>query len=169
MSAYLSGAEFGMPASCMVHRLANIAGVIEAGENCRIDAFVTITGRVKMGRNCHIGNGAAIFATHGVDVGDDTSISPAAQIFTTSFDKDTRYLANPMIDGKLYVSDPVVIGSRCIVGAGSVVLPGSVIDDDTCIGALSLVRSVENGKKFNTLKTPLTAGLWAGIPARRIA
>lgn len=140
-----------------IHRLANIVGELECGENCRIDAFVTITGRVKIGKNCHIGNGAAIFGTEGVEIGDDSSISPGAQIFTTSYDKDTRHLANPMSQNKHYAAASVSIGSRCIVGAGSVVLPGAHIADDSCIGALSLVKANHS------------SGLWAGIPVRRVA
>lgn len=156
-SPYLSGTEFGLPASCMVHRMANIAGSIKAGENCRIDAFVTVTGNVTLGDNCHLANGCAIFGTEGVEIGDDSSISPGAQIFTTSFDRKTRHRANPMVKDKAYGAAKVTIGARCIIGASSVVLPGAVVRDDTCIGALSLVRADH------------AAGLWAGIPVRRIA
>lgn len=150
---YLRGTQFGLPDSCLVHRLANIAGELEAGENCRIDAFVTITGKVKIGSNCHIGNGAAIFGMNGVEIGDDCSISPGAQVFTSTFDAATGYRANPMVEDKRYLSGPVRIGHRCIVGAGSVLLPSTVLANDVLIGALSLV------------KTNLPAGVYGGVPA----
>jgi maltose O-acetyltransferase len=35
---------------------------------------------------------------------------------------------------------PVVIGQRCYIGAGTVVLPGAVIGDEAIIGAGALVR-----------------------------
>jgi maltose O-acetyltransferase len=35
---------------------------------------------------------------------------------------------------------PVTIGARCYIGAGAIVLPGSVIGDDTIVGAGALVR-----------------------------
>jgi hypothetical protein len=35
---------------------------------------------------------------------------------------------------------PVVIGERCYIGAGAIVLPGAVIGDDAIIGAGALVR-----------------------------
>lgn len=111
------------------------------GENCRVDPFVTITGTVKIGNNVHIGVGACIFGTAGVDIGDNCSISPGAKIFTTSYDAETGYLANPQVEGKKYASGPVKIGDRCIVGANSVVLPNVSIGSDSLIGALSLVRN----------------------------
>lgn len=151
--SYLSGKSFGLPESCRVHRLANIAGKVTAGENCRIDAFVTITGKVKIGSNVHIGNAAAIFGVNGVEIGDDCSVSPGAQIFSSTFDATTGYRANPQLEEKRYRSGPVRIGHRCIVGAGSVVLPGVVLADGVLIGALSLV------------KTDLPAGVYGGVPA----
>ena len=150
---YLPGSQFGLPESCLVHRLANIAGSLEAGENCRIDAFVTITGKVRLGSNVHIGNGAAIFGVNGVEIGDDCSVSPGAQIFTSTFDAATGYRANPMVEDKRHHSGQVRIGHRCIVGAGSVVLPGVVLANGVLIGALSLV------------KTNLPAGVYGGVPA----
>lgn len=151
--SYMSGDKLGLPASCLVHCMANIAGEIEAGENCRIDAFVTITGKLKLGANVHIGNAAAIFGVYGVEIGDDCSVSPGAQIFTATYDASTGYRANPMVKDKRYLSAGVKIGHRCIVGAGSVVLPGVVLANDVLIGALSLV------------KTNLSAGIYGGVPA----
>lgn len=144
----------GLPESVAVHRLSNIAGELHAGENCRIDAFTTITGTVTLGKNVHIATGVSIFGGAGVAIGDDTSISPGAMIFTASFDRETGYRVNPQLADKKYSSGPVKIGARCIVGAGSVVLPNVTLDDDVLIGALSLV------------KRDLVAGLYAGAPVR---
>lgn len=125
----------------MINSLANIVGDLVHGENCRIDPFVTITGTVTLGHNVHIGVGACIFGTAGVVIGDNCSISPGAKIFTTSYDAETGHLANPQVKDKKYLSGPVRIGNRCIVGANSVVLPHVCIGDDSLIGALSLVRN----------------------------
>jgi acetyltransferase-like isoleucine patch superfamily enzyme len=155
MNDFYTGDQFGLHPSVKVHRLANIAGILDCGENSRIDAFVTITGKVKIGKNCHIGTGACIFGTDGAEIGDESSVSPGAKIFTGSFDAETRHLANPAIDSPVYFRGPVVIGKRCIVGCNSVILPNVVIDDDTCIGALTLV------------KANVSSGIYAGIPAKR--
>lgn len=155
MNDYISGDAFGLHESVMIHRLANIAGDVEFGENSRIDAFVTITGTVKAGKNCHIGNGVSIFGSEGVEIGDDSAISPGAKIFTGSFDAGTMYLGNPQVKNHDAIKGPVIIGDKCIVGANSVVLPNSIIGGNTCVGALSLV----NGH--------IASGIWAGIPAKR--
>lgn len=141
----------------MVHPLANIAGDLQMGENCRIDPYVTITGRVRLGNNVHLGVGACLFGSEGIEIGDDCSVSPGARIFTGTFDADTGYRANPQVCDKSYIVGPVHIGNRCIVGSGSVVLPGVTLADDVLIGALSLV------------KADLKAGLYAGTPARKIS
>ena len=100
---------------------------------------MTITGTVTLGNNVHIGVGACIFGSEGVFIGDDTSISPGAKIFTGTYDVETGHLANPQLKNKVYAKGPVHIGSRCIIGANSVVLPCS-IEDDVLVGALSLVK-----------------------------
>jgi acetyltransferase-like isoleucine patch superfamily enzyme len=140
----------------MINKLANIVGELEMGDNCRIDAFVTITGHVKIGNNVHIGTGVCIFGTHGVEIGDDCSISPGAKIFTSTYDSDTGYLANPQLKNKQTIDGPVKIGNRCIVGANSVVLPNVVLEDEVLIGCLSLV------------KTDLPRGIYAASPVREI-
>lgn len=142
----------------MIDPLANVGhAFLETGRNCRIDAFATITGRVTIGRDCHIGTGVSIHGGDGVEIGDETSISPGARIFTATFDRDTGHRANPQLGERMVAKRaPVKIGSRCIVGANSVVLPGSVLDDDVLIGALSLVTG------------HLSAGLYAGSPLRKL-
>lgn len=153
--SYISGEKFGTHPNSKVHVLANIVGKIRGGENCRIDAFVTITGNILLGKNCHIGVGACLFGSDGIIVCDDSGVSPGAKIFTGSFDAETMYLGNPMVEESKTLSGPVFLGNRVIIGANSVVLPNARVADDTCVGALSLVKGEISG------------GLWAGIPAKR--
>jgi acetyltransferase-like isoleucine patch superfamily enzyme len=51
----------------------------------------------------------------------------------------------------------VRIGSRVLVGAGAKVLPGVRIGDDVVVGAGAVVRGDLE-----------TAGVYAGVPARRV-
>lgn len=151
---YAAGSAYGLPESCRVHRLANIAGRLRAGENCRIDAFTTITGDVRIGERVHIGTGAAIFGTGGVTIGDGTSVSPGAKIFSATEDPESGLASNPMLDPRYARTAPVIIGARAVIGANSVVLPGICVGDDTLVGALSLVNAT------------LPAGwICAGVPA----
>lgn len=140
----------------MISELANIVGELDCGWNCRIDPFVTITGKVRLGNNVHIGIGACIFGSEGVEIGNDCSISPGAKLFTGSFDGETGHKANPQLADKTYKKGSIKIGDRCIVGANSVVLPDVELSDDVLIGALSLV------------KTSLSSGLYAGTPVRKL-
>lgn len=142
----------------MIDPLANVGhAFLTTGANCRVDAFAVITGRVALGDKCHVGTGASILGGEGVEIGDETSVSPGARIFTATFDRETGHRANPQLgDGMVATRAPVKIGARCIVGTGSIVLPGTVMDDDVLIGALSLVKG------------HLTAGMYAGSPLRKI-
>lgn len=141
----------------LIHELANIAGDVDVGPSTRIDAYATITGRVIIGARCHIGPGVGIFGSAGVTIGDECSLSAGSRIFTGTFDRRTGYKANPMLADKVYAEGPVVMGSRCILGCNSVILPNVTLADDVLIGALCLV------------KHNLAAGLYAGIPVHHVA
>jgi len=51
----------------------------------------------------------------------------------------------------------VHIGRHVVIGSGSVVLPGAVLEDGVAVGALSLMRG--HCPAF---------GIYAGVPARRL-
>ena len=142
----------------MIHPLANIAGKVTVGEGSRIDAFVTITGRVTIGRNVHISTGACIFGGEGVEIGDYSAVSVQAKIFTATEDLSGESFVNPTVDhDRSPRKAPISIGRHCVVGAGSVLLPGAKFHDGACCGALSLV------------KEPLASwSIYAGTPARYI-
>ena len=140
----------------IVHRLANIAGDVRLGDGTRVDAFVTITGRVNVGRNVHISTGACIFGGEGVEIGDYSAVSVQAKILTATEDLSGESFVNPTVDhDRAPIRAPIRIGRHCVVGAGSVLLPGADMPDGACLGALSL------------LKAPLAPwSINAGAPAR---
>jgi len=158
--AYLNGDQFGLPASCKVHRLANIAtDKLHCGEHCRIDAFVTITGDVRLGAAVHLGTGCGIWGGYGVRIGTGTSISPGAKIFSATEDVGSVLKSNPQLPGRAFKWVKVRIGAFCVIGSGTVLLPGSVIGHEVVIGALSLVKGdidIDSG------------GVYAGSPVRFI-
>lgn len=69
-------------------------------------------------------------------------------------------MTNPTISDEFthVIDAPVTIGKHAIVGAGSVILPGSILESGVAVGALSLVKG--RCKEF---------GVYFGIPARRIS
>ena len=141
MTNYLPGTEFGLPASTLVHRWANIAGTLTCGEHCRIDAFVTITGTVELGDRVHIGAGAALFGTEGIKIGSGTSISPGAKIFSASEDVRSVRVSNPQALDRAAVRGAVRVGKCSVIGANAVVLSGVIVGHGSVVAALTVVPS----------------------------
>ena len=141
VSDYLPGTDFGLPASTLVHRWANIAGTLTCGEHCRIDAFVTITGTVGLGDRVHIGAGAALFGTAGIKIGSGTSISPGAKVFSASEDVHSVRVSNPQALDRATVSGAVRVGKCSVIGANAVVLPGVIVGHGSVVAALTVVPS----------------------------
>lgn len=75
-----------------------------------------------------------------ISIGDDTVIGPGVQIL--SHDATTRRQLGYSIVAR------VTIGARVFVGAGSILLPGTSIGDDTIIGAGSVLRGEIPGGKL---------------------
>lgn len=72
-------------------------------------------------------------------------------------DHDVRVGAFSHVAPGAVLGGAAQIGARVLIGAGAVVLPGVSVCDDTVIGAGSVVSA-----------HVLTAGTWAGVPARRL-
>lgn len=143
----------------LVHKTANLAGEIALGEGTRIDAFVTLTGRVRIGRRCHISTGACVFGGAGFEMGDYSGLSVGVKAFTATEDLSGEWMLHPTVPAEYRrpIEAPLVIGRHCSVGAGSVLLPGALLYDGACTGALTLVKQ----------SLPEWT-IWAGIPARFI-
>jgi dTDP-4-amino-4,6-dideoxy-D-glucose acyltransferase len=156
------GLRFG--SDVKVHRSVEIFGGehISIGRDTRIDCFAVITAgphEVSIGEGVHLGIGCSLLGTAGITIGDFTSLSPRVSIFSTSDDFTGPHLAGPTVPAsyRQVHSEEVEIGPLAVIGAGSVVLPGSRVGRGASVGALSLVRSsIEPG------------AVAAGIPARTI-
>jgi galactoside O-acetyltransferase len=68
-------------------------------------------------------------------------------------------MTNPTVPEQFTNVDhrPVVIGRNCIIGAGSVILPGITMQNGVAVGALSLIS-----KDCNEFT------IYSGVPARRV-
>lgn len=133
---------------------------IEIGDFSRIDDFCVISGKVKMGRNVHI----AVFCNvaggdEGITIDDFSGVAYGSNIFSQTDDYSGMVLTGPTIPEKYtnVTRKPVHIKRHCIIGAGSVILPGVVLEEGTSIGALSLVT-----------KSTDCWSIYFGIPARKI-
>lgn len=151
--------------NCRVARNCTIIGLarIHLAGDLRIDGPTTIvvgpSATLRIGRFVHLGGGCHISAAADVSLGDFAGLSQGVRIYAATDDYSGRSLTNPMVPAALKAvrAQPVHIGRHVIIGAGSVVLPGSDIGEGCAVGALSLVNR------------PLPAwGIHAGTPVRLI-
>lgn len=134
--------------------------LMEIGDNSRIDDFCVVSGKVTIGRNVHV----AIFCNigggeMGVTLDDFCGVSYGCHVFTQSDDYSGKTLTGPTVPDK-YKSEtksPVHIKRHSIVGAGSVVLPGVILEEGTSVGAMSLIT-----------KSTKPWSVYVGIPAKRL-
>jgi acetyltransferase-like isoleucine patch superfamily enzyme len=133
---------------------------IEIGDNSRIDDFCVISGKIKIGRNVHIAPQCLVAGGEkGIIFEDFTTIAYGVQVFTQSDDYSGKTMTNSTIPKK-YKNEykkEVIVKKYSIVGAGSIVLPGVILEEGTSVGALSLVR--KNTEEWS---------IYVGSPAKKI-
>jgi acetyltransferase-like isoleucine patch superfamily enzyme len=115
---------------------------IEIGDNSRIDDFCVISGNVKIGKNVHITPMCLIAGGEkGIVFEDFTTTSYNVQIFTQSDDYSGKTMTNSTIPKKYKkeYKKEVIIKKFSIIGAGSIICPGVVLEEGTAIGTMSLV------------------------------
>lgn len=121
-------------------------GNISIGDNSRIDDFVILSaghGGIEIGAYVHIGCYASITGKALVKMCDFSAISPRVSIFSSTDDYSGEFMTNPCIPDEFRrpIHGAVHIGKHVIIGAGSVVLPGSILKDGSCVWAMSLVKT----------------------------
>lgn len=146
-------------AKVRISRLARFyrPSAIRLGDEVRIDDFAVLSAGLKgialEGFN-HVAVGALIFGD--VTLRPWSTLSSRAAIYSISDDFTVDTHTYPNVEaGRFITSEPVMIGSRVVVGTGSTILPGVTIVDGVSIGAMSLVtRPIER------------PGLYVGMPVR---
>jgi len=136
---------------------------IQIGSNVRVDDFCVLSageGGIEIGSYIHVAVFSSLIGAGKITLSDFCNISSRVSIYSSNDDYSGAALTNPMVPSE-YTNvqhADVFLGRHAIVGAGSIVLPGVVIEEGVAIGALSLVK--KNCKAF---------GIYIGAPARRIA
>jgi dTDP-4-amino-4,6-dideoxy-D-glucose acyltransferase len=148
-----------------ISRKASIYGAaqISIGSNVRVDDFCILSagaGGVRIGSYIHIAAYSSLIGRGCIDLGDYCNISARVSIYSNSDDYSGRWMTNPMVPTEFTEvnSAPVYIGKHAIVGAGSVILPGSLLELGVAVGALSLIKG--RCGEF---------GVYCGVPARRVS
>jgi acetyltransferase-like isoleucine patch superfamily enzyme len=134
--------------------------LISIGDNSRIDDFCVLSGNISIGKNVHI----AVFCNlaggeEGIIMEDFSGLAYSVNVFTQSDDYTGKSLTNPTVPDKykLETKKQVLIKKHVIVGAGSIIFPGVILEEGCSVGAMSLVTiSTEPWK------------IYSGIPAKPI-
>lgn len=134
---------------------------LEIGHDVRIDDFCVLSGNIKLGNYIHISHFCGLYGgNEGIEMEDYSGLSSKVTIYAVSDDYSGRSMTNPMIpiDYKPHsVEKKVLIRKHGIVGAGSIVLPGVVVEEGSSIGSMSLC-----------VKSTLPWSVNVGIPARKL-
>lgn len=136
-----------LAAGAYVDDSALVVGDVELGEDSSIWPFTVLRGDVnsiRVGARTNIQDNCVVHVTH------DSYYRPGGY---------ATLLGDDITVGHQVVLHGCEVGSRCLIGMGSVIMDGVVIEADTIVGAGSLVTQAQI----------LTSGyLWMGRPARRV-
>jgi acetyltransferase-like isoleucine patch superfamily enzyme len=145
-------------------RKASIYGAssIALGSDVRIDDFCVIgsgEGGIQIGSFVHIAVFCSLLGRARIVLEDFSGLSSRVAIYSSSDNYSGEKLTNPTVPAELSGTQhaEVIVGRHVIIGAGSVLLPGAVLEEGAAVGALSLIRS--RCQAF---------GVYFGSPARKI-
>jgi acetyltransferase-like isoleucine patch superfamily enzyme len=135
---------------------------IEIGDNVRIDDFCVLSagaGGISIGRNVHIAVYSSLIGAGKITLCDFSCLSSRVSIYSSNDDYSGSAMTNPTIPVEFtnVTHGDVFIGKHGIIGSGSIILPGVVLEEGVAIGALSLVN--KNCQSFT---------IYAGSPLKRI-
>lgn len=98
---------------------------------------------IYFGNNCEVNMNCTFLDDNKIIIGDNVLIAPNVQIYTAYH--PTHYLdrftisENETFNFCKTQTAPVIIGKNVWIGGGTIILPGVTIDDNTVIGADSVV------------------------------
>ena len=147
-----------------ISNLATFYGAdrISVGNNVRIDDFCVLSagvGGISIGQHVHIAVYSSLIGAGKISLSDFCNISSRVSIYSSSDDYSGVSMTNPTVPHTYtrVTQADVFLGKHVIVGSGSVILPGVVLEEGVAVGALSLVK-----QKCDAF------GIYAGNPAQRV-
>lgn len=145
-------------------RKASIYGAsrISIGDATRIDDYCVVSageGGIDIGSYIHISVMCSIIGNGHIEMADYSGLSSRVSVYSSNDDYSGSFMTNPTLPPGFTNVDsrPVVIGKHCIVGSGSILLPGTTMETGSALGALSLAKG--------TLREFM---VYMGSPAREI-
>ncbi|MGC2029496.1 MAG: acyltransferase [Steroidobacteraceae bacterium] len=152
------GDDVRISTKASIHNAKNI----RIGSHVRIDDFCVLSagpGGIVIGSFIHVGVFSSLIGAGKITLQDFCNLSSRTSIYSSNDDYSGVRMTNPTIPPEFsgVTHAPVIIGRHAIIGAGSVLLPGVILEEGVAVGALSLIK--QNCQAF---------GIYAGSPARRI-
>ena len=148
----------------LISEKASIYGAsrIHIGSHVRIDDFCILSAGedgIWLGNYIHVACYTSLIGKAKIALADYSNLSSRVAIYSSNDDYSGNYMTNPTVSAEFtnVAHRPVTIGRHCIVGSGTVILPGVIMEEGSAVGALSLV--IKNCEAF---------GIYAGTPARLI-
>lgn len=135
---------------------------IHLSDHIRVDDFCVLSagiGGIAVGNHVHIAIFSSLMGAGNISLADFCNISSRVSIYSSNDDYSGVAMTNPTLPTALtnvHHAD-VKVGFHVIIGAGSIILPGVVLEEGVAIGALSLVK-----------KDCQSFGIYAGVPAKRV-
>ena len=136
---------FGTNVLISRNAIINNPSNITIGNNVRIDAFCIISAGNEpfiLEDYIHISAGTMIYGQYGLHMKSFTNVSVGCKIFTQSDSFSGDYMVGPTvpIQYRGVYGSPLVLEKHSVIGAGSIILPGSIIQEGVAVGANSLVK-----------------------------
>lgn len=135
---------------------------IYIGHHVRIDDFCVLSagkGGIRIGNYVHIAVYSSIIGDGEITFDDFTNLSSRVSVYSSNDDYSGEAMTNPMVPSAFTKVSraPVHLGRHVIVGSGSVILPGAVLEEGAAVGALTLIA-----------KRCEAFSIYSGNPAKRI-
>jgi galactoside O-acetyltransferase len=145
-----------------ISRKASIYGAdkIALGNHVRIDDFCILSGNIRIGDYVHIAAYSALYGgTEGIIIEDYANLSSRVSVYSVSDDYSGVSMTNPMVPDKYknVESAPVYICKHVIIGATSVVMPGTNLREGSAFGSFSFIT--KDSEEWS---------IYAGIPCKFI-
>jgi acetyltransferase-like isoleucine patch superfamily enzyme len=131
------------------------------GDGVRIDPFCVLSAgeSLEIGNYVHVASQCVLMGSAPIRLGDFAGLSHGVRLLSASDDFVGGALIGPTIPDEFRNVDarPVTLGRHVVIGAGSLVLPGSELGEGATVGSLSLVKGRVD---------PWTVS--AGTPAKKV-
>ena len=148
-----------------ISRKASLYGCerMRFGSDVRIDDFAVLSageGGIELGSYVHVAVFSLLVGKARITLEDFAGLSSRVSIYSSSDDYTGKWMTNPTVPEQYtgVKHAEVRLGRHVIIGANTVILPGTRIEEGAAVGAQSLVHG--RCQAFTT---------YSGVPARKIA